>query len=313
MAGSRLSRSDRDVIERCRRSGMSCRDIGAVLGRHYLSVSREIKRNSNDRGVYCAGSAHVKAAVRARRPKERILDDKRVRAMVTTRVVGWRYSSGAAAADLRRVGIQISHETIYREIYRKTFGDPRQVLIRPRRSRRRRTRTGRDPHSLGQIPLIDTRPQRVGPGHWEVDLLSGTSNRTVVGVLTETHSKTTIVFGIAQRDADSVGDQLITMIQYRIPLHLRKTLTFDQGREFARWGRVGKTTYFCHPRSPWEKPLVEQTNSVLRRWLPKHKDMPTDQKAIDKINKLINNMPRRALNWRRSTDLYRELRVATTT
>ena len=78
MAGSRLSRSDRDVIERCRRSGMSCRDIGAVLGRHYSSVSREIKRNSNDRGVYCAGSAHVKAAVRARRPKERILDDKRV-------------------------------------------------------------------------------------------------------------------------------------------------------------------------------------------------------------------------------------------
>lgn len=304
------------MIERCRGKGMSCRDIGSVLGRHYSSVSREIQRNSNSNGGYRAGGAHSKAVVRARRPKQRILDDKRVRAMVTTRVVGWRYSPGAAAADLRRVGVQISHETIYREIYRKTFGDPRGVLIRPRRSRRRRTRTGRNPHSLGQIPLIDTRPVRVGPGHWEVDLLSGTLNRTVVGVLTETHTKTTIVFGITKRDAHSVGDQIISMARHRIPIHLRKSLTFDQGREFARWDRVGQATgfaiYFCHPRSPWEKPLVEQTNSVLRRWLPKHIDMPTDQKTIDKINKLINNMPRRALNWKRSTDLYRELRVATT-
>ena len=185
--------------------------------------------------------------------------------MVYHRIVKLKYSPAATAADLGSRGISISHETIYQAIYRRFFGDPRIVLCRPRKTRRRRTKTGRGPNSLGDFVLIDERPERVGAGHWEADLLSGTGNKSVVGVLTETVSRQTIVVSLPQRSTRHVADQLVGIIQHRIPKHLRKTLTLDQGREFARWDRIGKATgfaiYFCHPRSPWEKPLVEQTTA----------------------------------------------------
>ena len=317
MAGRRFTRQERDVIERGRREKWSYSDLGAVLGRDPSSICREVNRNKNRSGAYVALGAHRQANQRAKRPKALIVEDKQVFNMVYHRIVKLKYSPAATAADLGSRGISISHETIYQAIYRRFFGDPRIVLCRPRKTRRRRTKTGRGPNSLGDFVLIDERPERVGAGHWEADLLSGTGNKSVVGVLTETVSRQTIVVSLPQRSTRHVADQLVGIIQHRIPKHLRKTLTLDQGREFARWDRIGKATgfaiYFCHPRSPWEKPLVEQTNSVLRRWLPKHLDMPKDQETIDKINKLINNMPRRSLNWKRSTDLYRELRVATTT
>lgn len=316
MAGSRFCRQERDVIERGRRAGWSFRDLGAVLGRDPSAICREVNRNKNRHGIYVAGGAHRRAGTRAKRPKVRIVENKRIFNMVHHRIVTLKYSPAATAADLTIRGVFISHETIYQAIYQRFFGDPRHVLCRPRKSRRRRTRTGRGPNSLGDFRLIDERPERVGPGHWEADLLSGTMNKSAVAVLSEVVSRTTIVVTLPQRGTDDVADQLVAIIRNRIPKHLRKTLTLDQGREFAKWKRIEQETgfgiYFCHARSPWEKGLVEQTNSLLRRWLPKNKHMPTDQATVDKIAYLLNHMPRRILDWKPSAAVYRELRVAPT-
>jgi len=316
MAGSRFTRQERDVIERGRALEWSYRDLGAILGRDPSAICREVNRNKNRHGRYVALGAHRRAHKRAKRPKAFIVDDRRVFNMVFHRIVTLKFSPAATAAELASRGVFISHEAIYQAIYQRFFGDPRAVLCRPRKTRRRRTSTGRGPNSLGDFPSIDGRPQRVGAGHWEADLLSGTANKTAVAVLSETVSRKTLVVVLPKRSTNDVADQLIAIICNRIPKHLRKTLTFDQGREFAQWERIAKQTgfdvYFCHARSPWEKPLVEQTNSLLRRWLPKNKHMPKDQPTIDKIASLLNRMPRRILNWQSAQTVYRELAVATT-
>lgn len=315
MAGVRFCFEEREVVARGLKMKMSHRGIGMLLGRHHSSVSREVKRNSNSHGRYLPRGAQRKAIERALRPKRSLLDDKRVFNMVRTRLVDWKYSPAAAAADLRYRGISISHETIYQEIYKRRFGDPRGVLCRPRRKRKRRTRRGWAPYPLGDIRLIDERPALDGVGHWEADLLIGRRNRSAVAVLTEKTLRMTVIVALDNRTADHVRDRIVKAIGHRIPKHLRKTLTFDQGSEFTRWKdteeSTGFTVYFCHVRSPWEKGLVEQTNSLLRRWLPKRTHFPTDQPTIDRIAKLLNNMPRRSLNWSTSAIEYRKHRVAT--
>ncbi len=316
MAGVRFCFEEREVIDRGLGMKMSHRDIGMVLGRHHSSVSREIGRNSNTHGGYSALGAQHKSDVRAERPKRSLVDDKRVFNMVRTRLVDWKYSPAAAAADLTARGVPISHETIYQAIYKHRFGDPRAVLCRPRRKRRRRTRRGWAPQPLGDFKSIDDRPKTDGVGHWEADLIVGRRNKSAVAVVTEKTLRVTLIVAIDNRTADHVRDRIIKAIRHRVPKHLRKTLTFDQGPEFARWEDIEKRTgfdiYFCHVASPWEKGLVEQTNSLLRRWLPRRTDFPTDQPTVDRIAKLLNNMPRRSLNWSTSAIEYRKHRVATT-
>ena len=316
MAGVRFCFEEREVVARGLGMRMSHRAIGKLLGRHHSSVSREIGRNANTHGTYSPLGAQHKADLRALRPKRSLVDDKRLFNMVRTRLVDWKYSPSAAAADLRARGVDISHETIYQAVYNHRFGDPRAVLCRPRRRRKRHTRRGWAPYPLGDITLIDDRPVLDGVGHWEADLLVGKRNKSAVAVVTEKTLRVTLIVAIDNRTADHVRDRLIKAIGHRIPRHLRKTLTVDQGPEFTRWRDIEKRTgfdiYFCHPRSPWEKGLVEQTNSLLRRWLPRRTHFPTDQQTIDRIAKLLNNMPRRSLNWSTSAIEYRKHRVATT-
>ncbi len=101
-----------------------------------------------------------------------------------------------------------------------------------------------------------------------------------------------------------------------VPVTLRKTLTWDQGRELARWARIETTlgigVYFCHAHSPWEKPLVENTCGLLRRWLPRRSNLYRPQHALDRIAHLLNTMPRRPINWNSAHDTYNRLTVATT-
>ena len=316
MAGARLVLHDREVIESAVSQGLSYRMIGELLGRSASTIQREVVRNRNRLGRYRARGAQRKADRRAQRPKAAKLDDRRLYRRVKRLLVTRRYSPAATAAVLRSQGIRICHETIYRAIYQHRFGSPKQVLCRPRSRRMRRTRTGESRQVLGDITLIDQRPPLKGAGHWEGDLLVGKRNRTAVVVLTEIVTRYTLVIALNNRTADHVANRIIATIRYRIPIHLRHTLTLDQGREFADWTRIAAKTrfdvYFCEPASPWQKPLVENTNALLRRWLPRGTIFPTRQPIVDKIAKLLNTMPRRSLNWNTATDHYRQARVATT-
>lgn len=316
MAGSRFDYTERKVIESCRRRGMSFRAIGEVLGRDHSAVFREVARNRNRFGGYRAKGAQRKAERRARRPKVAKLDDRRLYRRVKHLLTKTKYSPAATAAVLRAEGYRICHETIYRAIYLGRFGDPTKVLCRPRRYRKRRTRTGQYHDPLGDFTSIDDRPTLVGAGHWEADLLVGRRNLTAVVVLVELVTRYTVVVALENRTAAHTATQLIAAVFSRIPKHLRKTLTLDQGREFARWAeiaaRTGFEVFFCHPHAPWEKPLVENTNALLRRWLPRGTVFPTNQKTLDRIAGLLNRMPRRSHRWDTAANQYRQARVVTT-
>lgn len=317
MPGSRLCREEREHIAVGLAAGKSLRRIAAELGRAASTVAREVARNCNRLGQYWAHGAQRKATLRARRPKAFLLDDPELGERVAELVVDRRYSPWAASRILSRDGHQISHETIYRAIYQGRFGKPKTVLNRPRTRRKRRTRTGRYPNNFGAFRLIHDRPPIQGAGHWEADLLVGAGNYTAAVVLSEPATKHTLLVALDNRTADHTADRLIDAISRGIPTRFRKTLTVDQGREFTRWKRIAAATgfdiYFCEPRSPWQKPHVENTNALLRRWIPKRRPVPRAQPILDDIAQLINNMPRRSLHGRTATHAMNTLAGATAT
>lgn len=313
MPGCRLSFAEREEIAVGIAAGEPFRVIARRIGRCWSTVGREVARNSNRDGEYRATGADRKARERARRPKPRVLDDAQLHRRVR-RMLRDRHSPMTVS---RLIG-GVSHETIYREIYRWRFGDPRAVLCRPRRSRRRRTRTGRYPETLGDYRPISARETDVTtePGHWEGDLLVGHDNRTAAVVITERSSRICLLGALPEgRNADHVAS-VVTRLLAAVPMAMRRTLTWDQGRELTRWPRIeaalGIPIYFCQPRSPWQKPLVEHQNGLLRRWLARHLPIPRSQATLNQIARRLNHTPRRILGWQTADDTYHQLIGATT-
>lgn len=319
MPGSRLCLADREEIRAGLERGDSFREIARYLERAASTIQREVRRGSNSDGRYVALGAHRKADQRARRPKPARLDDPVIYRRVQQMLIDWRYSPQAAAKTMGREGTGISHETIYRGIYQHRFGDPRRVLCRPRFRRKRRTRTGRYPHVLGDYRRIMDRPgdPRTEPGHLEGDLLVGAGNYTAAVVICERQSRLCLIGALPEgRNSDHVTD-IVCQLLNNVPAGLRKTLTWDQGRELTRWERIehrlGTPVFFCEPHSPWQKPLVENTNGLLRRWLPKRTAITKHQPDLDLIAHRLNTMPRHILAWDTAQNRYDQLRVAMTT
>lgn len=322
MPGSRLCLAEREEIRAGLERGDSMRRIARVLGRAASTISREIRRNRSQRG-YVAHVAARRAQERARRPKPLRLETDDVLRQRVREGLKERLSPETIAWHLTADGKSISHETIYRACYhpRRPLGaDAYRLLCRPRRGRirRRRTSTGRIPPSLGDFKPLSQRPgdPHHEPGHWEGDLLVGKRNLTATVVITERRSRLTLLGALPRgRNADHVA-QVITQLLSQIVPQLRRTLTWDQGRELARWEHIehqlGTPIYFCEPRSPWQKPLVENTNGLLRRWLPRNQPIPRHQPALDLIAQRLNSIPRRSLARATATQAYHQLLVATT-
>jgi len=322
MPGPRLCLSEREEIRVGLAADKPLTLIARELGRSASTVSREVRRNRSQRG-YVAHVAQRRADRRAQRPRQlRVEVDAELRRRVRSGL-RQRFSPQTIARQLAADGMTISAETIYRACYhpRAPLGsDAHRLLCRPRRgrTRRRRTTTGRKPLSLGAFKPISQRPGdlRTEPGHWEGDLIVGAGNLTATVVLTERQSRLTLLGALpAGRNADHVGD-VVTRLLSKVPPQLRRTLTWDQGRELARWQRIehqlGTPIYFCEPRSPWQKPLVENTNGLLRRWMPRGTPMPRNQTAINQIARLVNSIHRPSLGWNTAAHAYDQLSVATT-
>ena len=153
--------------------------------------------------------------------------------------------------------------------------------------------------------IVD-RPQealgRAVPGHWEGDLITGALNKTAVGTLVDRCSRYTTLLHLPDgHDAEAVRDEMIAAIQ-RMPERMRQTVTWDQGSEMARHVEITATTgvqvYFCDPHSPWQRPTNENTNGLLREFLPKGTDLSIyTREELDKIEDLMNSRPRKALDW----------------
>lgn len=318
MPGLRLCLGEREEIRAGIERGWALRRIARHVGRAASTVSREVARHGG-RSRYRAVAAHRQAQLNAVRPKVTRLEQSPALAGEIRRWLEQGWSPAPIARYLTANGNPISAETIYRACYRpnSVLGDDAwQLLARRRPSKRRRRRRGRvDTHPLGHIRLITQRPSLTGPGHWEGDLIVGADNRSAAVVITERHSRLVKLGALTSQRADHVAT-VVTELLSDVPAPLRQTLTWDQGRELARWVRIetrlGINVYFCRPRSPWEKPLVENTCGLLRRWLPKGTNLYRPQPELDHYATLLNTMPRRSLNWNAAQNEYDQHRVATT-
>ena len=212
--------------------------------------------------------------------------------------------------------VRLSHETIYTAFYAMPRGQLRaRVLALLRRAHP--TRGSRSParHQrpfLDAMTLIDHRPaevaERIVPGHWEGDLIKGTMNRSRVGTLVE---RTTLFVALVKLEdgrAETTANGFANILK-RFDSQLRRSLTYDQGREMAQHKSLGEQAglkvYFAHPHSPWERGICENTNGLLRQYLPKGRDLSVfSQDQLDDIAMLMNARPRKTLGWKAPAELF---------
>ncbi len=308
----RLSLVEREVISRGLAAGQSLRAIARRLGRAPSTVSREVRANGGCRG-YRAVAADEAAWRRALRPKQPKLVGSELLRWLVEAALERKWSPEQIAGWLRRSfpdrsELWVSAETIYQSLYVQARGALRKELTahlrRPRTKRRPRGHsTFNGQGQLRGVLNISERPaeadDRAVPGHWEGDLLFG-SGKTAVATLVERRSRFLMLVALPDGwGADLVADALAEHV-VRLPDELRRSLTWDQGKEMAAHARfsTGLPVYFCDPRSPWQRGSNENTNGLLRQYFPKRTSLaPFSQADLDAVAAELNGRPRQTLGW----------------
>ena len=210
----------------------------------------------------------------------------------------------------------MSSEAIYRSIYVQGRGGLRAELHRHLKSRRAARKTDPPYRGLNDKVHFSLRPaeadDRAVPGHWEGDLMIGKNSGSQVGMLTERTTRFTLLFALpADRSAPTVRDALCRIVA-RIPHHLRRSLTWDNGTEMGEHVAFSDATamqvYFCDPASPWQRGTAENTIGLIRAYLPKSTDLSGyTQDDLDDISEMLNERIRKTLDWQAPQDAYAEL------
>jgi IS30 family transposase len=308
----RLSFVEREEIFAGICRGLSDSEIARGLGRHRSTIGREIAR-CGGRRRYRPLRAEQLAGQLARRPKAtKLASDPELLAAVEAGLRR-RWSPQQISARLRhdhrgREAMRISHETIYRSLYVQSRGELRRELtaqLRTGRSTRKtRGRAETRGRIVGMVSIAERPPEaddRRVPGHWEGDLIIGAHNRSAVATLVERHTRYVLLARLPGRTSFAVTDALRERIS-ALPAHLLKSLTWDQGAELAAHQRftaaTGIQVYFCDPRSPWQRASNENTNGLLRQYLPRSADLAEyTQIDLDQIAAELNGRPRKTLDW----------------
>ena len=322
----RLSLAEREEVSRGLVEGRSMRAIAAQLGRSPSTVSREVAAGGGVEG-YRAWAAERAACQGARRPKRaRLATNARLRAEVEAKLKR-RWSPQQIAAWLRRTwpeqpDMHVSHETIYQSLFVQGRGALRRELTACLRSgraaRRPRSRLEAGARIRDMVPISERPPEvedRAVPGHWEGDLLVGKANRSAVGTLVERSTRFVMVLRLEARTAEAVRDAMTRQV-LTLPAALRRSLTWDQGSEMAEHLRfsvdTGVAVYFCDPHSPWQRGSNENTNGLLRQYLPKGTDLSGyTQAELDAIAAELNGRPRQTLGWQSPSEALAELVAGT--
>ena len=318
----RLSWEEREELSRGLVSGDSLRGIARRLGRAPSTLSREVAHNRSRYG-YRAWRAEETACQRAKRPKaSKLQQQPRLRREVVRRLVK-RWSPQQIAASLVQdypddLEMRVSHETIYRSLFVQARGGLRKELtasLRSGRTRRRplkriqNSRVGR----LRDMIMISERPaeaeDRAVPGHWEGDLILGKGSRSAIGTLVERSSRYVMLLRLPNgRSAEEVRVALTRQIR-KLPKELRRSLTWDQGNEMAEHVRFSIDTkldvFFCDPHSPWQRGSNENTNGLLRQYLPRTEDLSLyTQAQLNAIARELNGRPRQTLGWMKPSQVF---------
>lgn len=322
----RLSLDDRIEIKLGLERELSLRAIARSIDREASTVCREVNRNGG-RHRYRPLKAHRLAEQRARRPKVTKLAGN---PQLCSRVISdlkALWSPQQITARLRKEfrdddTMSVSHETIYKSLYVQGRGELRRELARCLRTgRARRISRGRI-EKRGKIPAmvpISERPpeadDRAVPGHWEGDLLMGKNGKSAIGTLVERSSRYVMLFSLPQgRSAEQVRSALTETVK-TLPEALRRTLTWDQGREMSEHLRFridsGVEVYFCDPHSPWQRGSSENTNGLLRQYFPKGQELTgLSESDLQAVADSLNGRPRKTLDWNTPAESFGEF-VAT--
>jgi transposase, IS30 family len=324
---ARLSESDRRVITALLAEDESFAAIGRRLGRATSTISREVNTNGG-RARYHWLAAHLSARQRARRPKPTKLATRpELRDYVATGLKRC-WSPQQISARLRHdfsddASMRISHETIYRSLYVQGRGELRRELARCLRTGRAKRRPRGRLSTRGQMRdmvLISDRPaeieDRAVPGHWEGDLIIGKDQGSAIGTLVERTSRYVHLLALPDgRDAVSVRDAMVAAIG-QLPADLVRSVTWDQGKEMAHHAEftvaTGVEVYFCDPHSPWQRGTNENTNGLLRQFLPKSTDLSVHTpEDLQDIADLLNTRPRQTLDWLTPSEKLAQLVAST--
>jgi IS30 family transposase len=313
---------EREDISRGIAVGWSIRRIAEGLGRSASTVSREVGRHGG-RCDYRATEADVNAWEATLRPKRCLLGVNRKLQRIVASKLSLEWSPEQVSGWLKAEfpddeSMRVSHETIYRSLFIQARGVLKKELMGHLRSKRvtRRSRNLRlDGQSRGQIVgavSIRERPAEVEdraiPGHWEGDLISGSKNSHIV-TLVERHSRFTALIKVPSRDTDTVVSALTRHVR-KLPASLRRSLTWDRGKEMAKHQSFTVATdvkvYFCDPQSPWQRGTNENTNRLLRQYFPKGTDLSCHpQSTLDRVALRLNQRPRKTLGFATPADKLR--------
>ena len=323
-----LTLAEREEISRGLAEGRSVRSVALQLGRAPSTVSREIKRNGGS-SDYRAIEADDAAWDRALRPKLCKLVEDRDLARVVTDKLRLLWSPEQIAGWLKHTypsdeTWHVSHETIYRSLFIQTRGALKKELLQylrrtrgMRRSRHYTQKTDNHGQILGTVSISE-RPasaeDRAVPGHWEGDLVFG-SNNSQIATLVERQTRYLMLVKVGAKDTETVVTALIKNAR-KLPQELYKSLTWDRGKEMADHKRFTLATdiqvYFCDPKSPWQRGSNENTNGLLRQYLPKGIDISSySQAKLNAMARQLNQRPRKTLGYQTPAAMFSQTVAST--
>ncbi len=326
-----LDVQERALIETQLTLGMSAAAIAAALMRARSTVTREMLRNGWKLQAVHRGRPTIAGNYRAvqanRRARMLAVKPRVLRKLVPGNplwiVVADHLRQGLSPAQIARTlarmpdPVQLSYETIYTALYTMPRGHLHSsllALMRRRHHARRpqRGKKGRSKPSIPDMTLIDLRPievqMRLVPGHWEGDLIIGKGNLSQVGTLVERTTLFVALVKLSSSRAD-ITAEAFTKILNRFDSQLRRSMTYDQGSEMRHHKTLTENTgvdvYFAHPHAPWERGISENTNGLLRQYLPKGTDLSLfSQDQLDDIAWRLNVRPRKTLGWKAPAELF---------
>ena len=320
-----LSSEDRGVILAEHNRGSSQQAIGVLLDRSASTICRELARGRQDDGAYCPQAARLVYDVRRSRCRRarKLVVGGATHSFVHSHLVHRRWSPEQIAHRLRRMhpddpAARVSHETIYAAIYAQPRGGLKAAMIealrqgKPVRGLKRTTLAGSAmvPEALRIINRPEEIEGRLVPGHWEGDLIKGAFNRSSVGTLVERKTRFVVLCKMNGNGAEAVLDSFTRQMK-RLPVALRKSMTYDRGSEMACHpelaSRLKIDIWFCDPHAPWQRGSNENTNGLLRQFMPKGTDLSdASQTWLNDVAALMNNRPRKTLGWKTPAEAMAE-------
>jgi len=321
-APGRLSVPEREEILLGLHHGLSMRAIARALGRAPSTITREVKANGG-RESYRIWPAHQRARACTKRPKAAKLDNPALCEKVTSWLEEF-WSPDEIARRLRREfpddpTMQVSHETIYQSLFVQGRGELRRELARCLRSGRAKRRSQGIVQTHGKIRdmvMISERPAEVNdravPGHWEGDLIIGANGRSAVGTLVERSTRFVLLLHLGKDRSAAAVENAMRKAIATLPGELVRSVTWDQGKEMANHRSISVATgvpiYFCDPHSPWQRGSNENTNGLLRQYMPKGTDLSKHSaEDLMRIQRSLNGRPRKTLDYMMPVEKLAEL------